>query len=252
MAETQLTHKLRNPKSYNEWMNIWTSHIDKEDGNIFYKIYPSSDWKIPVSLLTPNVVTENNEGQEIVDNETSNAPQSLPIGITVPVDRLIPIEGNTTSTLPDNIKITSNNISSDSNIFPIMTNSVAGIAIAGTGLIMDESTVNVVINQENINDIISNGIISKSKLNPEITIVGESSSSSDDNVFIIEPNTISINNLKEDLQDMIEEITVNRINSKLFGVGIGTAASPEAVGPLEEQDQWNSSDISKCGIWIQI
>ncbi len=185
MAETQLTHKLRNPKSYNEWMNIWTSHIDKEDGNIFYKIYPSSDWKIPVNLLTPNTVIENNEGQEITDNETLNVTQSLPIGITVPVDRLIPIEGDTTSTLPDNIKITLNNISSNSNIFPIMTNSVAGIAIAGTGLIMDESTVNVVINQDNIDHIISDGIISKSKLDPEIAIVGGSSSSRDGNTFII-------------------------------------------------------------------
>ncbi len=249
MAETQLTHKLRNPKSYNEWMNIWTSHIDKEDGNIFYKIYPSSDWKIPVNLLTPNTVIENNEGQEITDNETLNVTQSLPIGITVPVDRLIPIEGDTTSTLPDNIKITLNNISSNSNIFPIMTNSVAGIAIAGTGLIMDESTVNVVINQDNIDHIISDGIISKSKLDPEIAIVGGSSSSSDDNTFIIELGTISIDNLDSTLQNKIQvaasDITIDRIDTNLLGVGVGIEDSPENNAILTDTEK------AKCGIWIQ-
>lgn len=56
MAETQLTHKLRNPKSYNDWMNIWTSHINDDKT---YKIYPSSNWEIPINQLVSK--TENGE-----------------------------------------------------------------------------------------------------------------------------------------------------------------------------------------------
>lgn len=248
MAETQLTHKLRNPKSYNEWMNIWTSHIDKEDENIFYKIYPSSDWKIPVNLLTPNTVIENNEGQEIIDNETSNITQSLPIGITVPVDRLIPTEGDTTSTLPDNIKITSNNIPSNSNVFPIMAKSVAGIAKAGTGLVMDlidAAKVNVNINSNNIDDVITeNNVIPGSKLIlSDIQVRGINTDDLDEETGEIKEEISSTVILIKD-----KNIPINSLDSQLYGVGLGNAATPddaENIPPLSEADQ------AKCGIWIQ-
>jgi hypothetical protein len=127
-----------------------------------------------------------------------------------------------------------------------MTNSVAGIAIAGTGLIMDESTVNVVINQDNIDHIISDGIISKSKLDPEIAIVGGSSSSSDDNTFIIELGTISIDNLDSTLQNKIQvaasDITIDRIDTNLLGVGVGIEDSPENNAILTDTEK------AKCGI----
>lgn len=48
MAETTLTHKLRNPKSYNNWMDIWTATV--QDGNT-YEITPSPNWKISVNNL---------------------------------------------------------------------------------------------------------------------------------------------------------------------------------------------------------
>ena len=31
---TQLTHKVRNPRSYNEWMEIWTATVEEETNNI--------------------------------------------------------------------------------------------------------------------------------------------------------------------------------------------------------------------------
>lgn len=155
-----------------------------------------------------------------------------------PIDQIVDNEGN--------------NISWD-NVFedlPIMTQENAGIAKAGTGLSMNDSTVNVAINTENAKDIFSENF-PLSAINSNTTVVGSlDEHSPDPNALVISNNTINVNNLTEDLQDMIEEITVNRIDTKLFGVGIGTAVSPEAVE--EEQDQWNNPDISKCGIWIQI
>lgn len=85
MAITKLTHKLRNPKSYNNWMNIWTSHVT--NGST-YNIYPSSNWKIPINQLTPNVVVEQNGDQTVTDNENSGTTAALPSGITVPVTQV--------------------------------------------------------------------------------------------------------------------------------------------------------------------
>lgn len=85
MAETQLTHKLRNPKSYNDWLNIWTSHVTDEST---YNIYPSSNWKIPINQLTPNVVAEQNGDQTVTDNENSGTTAALPSSITVPVTQV--------------------------------------------------------------------------------------------------------------------------------------------------------------------
>lgn len=85
MAITKLTHKLRNPKSYNNWMNIWTSHVT--NGST-YNIYPSSNWKIPINQLTPNIVVEQNGDQIITDNENSGTTTALPSGITVPITQV--------------------------------------------------------------------------------------------------------------------------------------------------------------------
>ena len=109
-----------------------------------------------------------------------------------------------------------NNISWD-NVFedlPIMTQENAGIAKAGTGLSMNGSTVNVAINQENVNDIISDEIISKSKLDPT-------------------------------LQNKIENITIDRMDTNLLGVGVGAEDSPEDNAILTDTEK------AKCGIWIQ-
>lgn len=89
MATTKLTHKLRNPKSYNKWMNIWTSHVE---GASDYSIYPSSNWKIPINQLTANTVTEQNGDQVI----TENTETSLPDAIKVPMTN---ITGSTSNTL---------------------------------------------------------------------------------------------------------------------------------------------------------
>ena len=119
-----------------------------------------------------------------------------------PIDQIVDNEGN--------------NISWD-NVFedlPIMTQENAGIAKAGTGLSMNGSTVNVAINQENVNDIISDEIISKSKLDPT-------------------------------LQNKIENITIDRMDTNLLGVGVGAEDSPEDNAILTDTEK------AKCGIWIQ-
>lgn len=154
-----------------------------------------------------------------------------------PIDQIVDDEGN--------------NISWD-NVFedlPIMTQENAGIAKAGTGLSMNDSTVNVAINQDNIDNIISDEIISKSKLDPEIAIRGGSSSSSDDNAFIIELGTISIDDLDSTLQNKIQvaasDITIDRMDTNLLGVGVGAEDSPENNAILTDTEK------AKCGIWIQ-
>lgn len=75
MAETQLTHKLRNPKSYNDWMNIWTSHINDDKT---YKIYPSSNWEIPINQLVSK--TEN--------GENTSLPKAVIDKIYIPVNQI--------------------------------------------------------------------------------------------------------------------------------------------------------------------
>lgn len=255
MAETQLTHKLRNPKSYNEWMNIWTSHTDTdESGNVFYKIYPSSDWKIPVNLLTPNIVTENESNQNIEDKETAETTTSLPIGITVPVNQLIPGGTATTANLPNTIKITADNIPSNSNVIPIMTTSQAGIAKVGTGLNIDSNDkLNVTITRGNVDTIISDNIISASKLNTMIVGNGvdpEDDRYNEETTLKLVSGTISSTDLTQDLQDQLEvaisNVTLDRIDTALLGVGIGTENSPEDSTTL------TSVEKAKCGIWIQV
>lgn len=51
MAKTTLTHKLRNPKDYNSWMDIWTATVSNDDSNN-YTITPSKKWKFSIENLT--------------------------------------------------------------------------------------------------------------------------------------------------------------------------------------------------------
>ena len=71
MANTQLTHKVRNPKNLENWLTIWNA--DVEDGTT-YTIIPSNNWKVPVSLI--NWTTEG-----------STTP-TLPSNVTVSVDQV--------------------------------------------------------------------------------------------------------------------------------------------------------------------
>ena len=84
MAETRLTHKLRNPKSYNNWINIWTSHFTDDNNVNVYNIYPSSNWKIPISQLTSDKVTEGQDGDQTISSGEAN----LPSDITIPVNQV--------------------------------------------------------------------------------------------------------------------------------------------------------------------
>lgn len=49
---TTLTHKVRNPKNLETWLNIWTANIT-DDQN--YTITPSEKWNIPSARLTGNL-----------------------------------------------------------------------------------------------------------------------------------------------------------------------------------------------------
>lgn len=48
MANTQLNHKVRNPKDLSKWMTIWSADITN---GTTYTITPSSNWKVPISLI---------------------------------------------------------------------------------------------------------------------------------------------------------------------------------------------------------
>lgn len=86
MAETTLTHKLRNPKSYNDWMDIWTATV--QDGNT-YTITPSSKWKIsadnlnniPVNKIESSIDTSQGS-ESTIHNVTITNPAGDHIAIT--------------------------------------------------------------------------------------------------------------------------------------------------------------------------
>ena len=95
MAETRLTHKLRNPKSYNDWINIWTSHFtDNNDVNV-YNIYPSSNWKIPISQLTSDKVIEGQDGDQTISLGEANLPSDITIPVNQVTDASIDSDNNT-------------------------------------------------------------------------------------------------------------------------------------------------------------
>ena len=49
MAKTTLTHKLRNPKDYNSWMDIWVATVNDDND---YVITPSNRWQFSVKNFT--------------------------------------------------------------------------------------------------------------------------------------------------------------------------------------------------------
>ena len=90
MAETtKLTHKLRNPKSYNNWMNIWTAQVTDAT---HYEIYPSSEWKIPISQLS-NI------------DEEGNSSDTLPSNINIPVSQVLDTTNPDTNITTHNVTI---------------------------------------------------------------------------------------------------------------------------------------------------
>lgn len=131
MAETKLTHKLRNPKSYNNWINIWTSHFTNDNDVDIYNIYPSSNWKIPISQLTPNVVEETNGDQTVTENNTAN----LPYTFTVPIDQITDTNMTHNVTTPKDSSVTNALTKFDSN----------GDLVAGPTL-SDSGTINSFLN----------------------------------------------------------------------------------------------------------
>lgn len=48
MANTQLNHKVRNPKDLSKWLTIWSADITN---STTYTITPSNNWSVPVSLI---------------------------------------------------------------------------------------------------------------------------------------------------------------------------------------------------------
>ena len=48
MANTQLNHKVRNPKDLSKWLTIWSADITN---GTTYTITPSNNWSVPISLI---------------------------------------------------------------------------------------------------------------------------------------------------------------------------------------------------------
>lgn len=44
---TTLTHKIRNPKQLQNWLELWTANVDDENN---YTIIPSENWNFPISV----------------------------------------------------------------------------------------------------------------------------------------------------------------------------------------------------------
>lgn len=100
MTDVKLTHKLRNPKSYNKWMDIWTATVhdpESQGASPKYEITPSENWKIPGERIngniavnkiinadvTPTATPENpNPEQEIQKNTSIINPKGNHIAIT--------------------------------------------------------------------------------------------------------------------------------------------------------------------------
>lgn len=72
MANTQLTHKVRNPKNLENWLTIWNADI--ENGTT-YTITPSNNWKVPVSLI--NWTTEGSDITALPSNVTISVTQVI-------------------------------------------------------------------------------------------------------------------------------------------------------------------------------
>ena len=97
MADVNLNHKLRNPKSYNEWMDIWTATVhdpESQGASPKYEIKPSDNWKISPDILDKipvnkieNFVDKNVNPQTTTHNVTitdpnGNDPEGNHIAIT--------------------------------------------------------------------------------------------------------------------------------------------------------------------------
>ena len=251
MANTQLNHKVRNPKDLSKWLTIWSADITN---GTTYTITPSNNWSVPVSLI--DWTTEGSD------------TTTLPSNIQVPVDRLIPLENTEESNLPANIKISFENLSN--NALPIMTKNIAGIAKAGNGLILDNvdtKKLNIKIDKNNVDTTIDNFTIPRNKLDSNIIarrlnptdyvdpLTQDEINYETATAIFIGKNSVGMEELTSDLQDTINSlsadipdnsITVNKFNTHLLGVGIGPFNSPE------ESNILSNIEKEKCGIWIQI
>lgn len=94
MADVQLTHKLRNPKSYNDWMNIWTATVHQNPNE--YEITPSKNWKISSDILDkiPVDKIESIDFTETVDGEEKNYTTTNVTIKSEPVDETLGLNGN--------------------------------------------------------------------------------------------------------------------------------------------------------------
>ena len=79
MADTTLTHKVRNPKKLTNWLTIWTATVANATDENAYTITPSQNWNIPVTNINgisndgDNTKFLNQTGQwtEPVDKDTT-------------------------------------------------------------------------------------------------------------------------------------------------------------------------------------
>lgn len=82
---TKLTHKVRNPKKLDTWLDIWTAdNITVNDNTINYTITPSNKWKIPIAQLSEAnngliPIDYINNGENIVT--TTNDPENTTSGL---------------------------------------------------------------------------------------------------------------------------------------------------------------------------
>lgn len=99
MADTTLTHKLRNPKSYNQWMDIWTATVhdpESQGASPKYEITPSENWKISPNVLDEIPVNkiESVTSTETIGGETKNYTTTNVTIKSEPVNDTLGLNGN--------------------------------------------------------------------------------------------------------------------------------------------------------------
>lgn len=76
MAKTTLTHKLRNPKDYNSWMDIWVATVNDDND---YVITPSNRWQFSVKNFTDLYIPSYELKSDFEENTTTNDFKSITI-----------------------------------------------------------------------------------------------------------------------------------------------------------------------------
>lgn len=168
MADVKLTHKLRNPKSYNKWMDIWTATVhdpESQGASPKYEIKPSDNWKISPDVLD-NIPVDKiksvNSTETIGETEKNYTTTNVTIK-SEPVNNTLGLNGNSIA-----ITNTNGSIREGAQINPSTGNEELYLSEKGTFIalppyfltgVKDNSNVKIILNKNTteVSDIIVNG-----------------------------------------------------------------------------------------------